>query len=84
MLTLEDQLAHFDRNAAKAYARCLREFKDCKQTIIAEARSRLIAGFAEYGDEGYRRTWAELRDARLEEYADAINYRLMSVYQGWR
>jgi hypothetical protein len=82
-VTLEEQLAHFDRYADKAYARCLREFKDRKQSIITEARARIVAGYDLYGAEGYSWEYGRLRAARLEEYADAINYQLMNMYRGW-
>lgn len=82
-MTLDEQLAHFDRYAEKAYARCLKEFKDRKPDIIAAARQRLIDGYDVYKAEGYGWEYERLRAARLEEYSDGINYRLMSMFQSW-
>jgi DNA segregation ATPase FtsK/SpoIIIE-like protein len=83
-VTLDEQLAHFDRRAEQAYARCVREMKERRESIIAEARARIIAGYELYEAVGFTWPYAQLRDARLEEYADAVNYELMSLYQGWR
>jgi hypothetical protein len=83
-LTLDEQLLHFDRNFDKAYARCLKDFKVRKEAIRSEARQRMIEGFPVYGAEGFGWDYARLRAARLEEYADGVNYQLMSQYQGWQ
>ena len=82
-LSLEDQLQHFDRKAEQAYVKCLRSFKERKEDILAEARSRLINGFTTFGDTGWHRTYQELRREELEEAADMINYRLMRLRNGW-
>ena len=83
-MTLEEQLAHFDRNFDKAYARCLRDFKQRKEEIKAKSRERLIDGHPIYGDEGFHWSYARLHDAELEEFADAPNYRLMKMTRGWK
>ena len=82
-MTLEDQLAHFDRYADQAYARCLKDFKARKADILAEARRRLAEGYDLYGEAGYHWTYADLHAAELEEYADGLAYRLMKMYQSW-
>ena len=82
-LTLEQQLEHFDRKAEKAYARCLRTFKDRREQILVEARERLVGSFATYGDESFGKTHEALHQDELEEMADLINYRLMKMWQGW-
>jgi hypothetical protein len=82
-LTLEDQLDLFDREADRMYARCLRSFKDRKGEILAASRQRLIEGYEQYGAGGFSWPHDRLHQAELEEYADAINYRLMKAHQGW-
>ncbi len=82
-IDLDVQLEYFDRHAEKAYARCLRAFKERKPEIIAEARRRLEAGFPVYGDEGWHWSHERLHQAELEEVGDMVNYRLMKMRQGW-
>ena len=82
-MTLDEQLAYFDRKAEQAFTRCLKDFRARRESIIVEARERIIAGFDMYGAEGFRWDYHRLRQAELEEYADGINYRLMRIYQGW-
>jgi hypothetical protein len=83
MLTLEEQLAHFDRYAERAYTRTLRDYKLRKQEILTEARNRIIAGYDLYGAQGYSWPYDRLHAAELEEGADMVNYRLMKMKQGW-
>lgn len=82
-MTLQEQLAYFDRKGKQAYIRCLREFKGNPELIIAGARKRLLANGHIYGDSGFHRSFAELKVMRFEEYDDSVNYQLMSMYQGW-
>jgi hypothetical protein len=82
-VTLEEQLAHFDQNWDKAYARSLRDFKRRKEEIRAEGRRRIIQGFPIYGAQGYSWPYERLDTAELQEFADAPNYRLMKMKQGW-
>lgn len=82
-MTLEEQLAHFDRHSAKAYTRCLKDFKVRREAIVAEARQRIIDGFDIYGAQGFSWSFDRLHEAELEEFADAVNYRLMKMYQSW-
>jgi len=83
-VTLDEQLLHFDRNFDKAYARCLKDFKARKDAIRSEARQRMIEGFPVYGAEGFGWDYARLHAAELQEFADAPNYRLMKMWQGWQ
>ncbi len=84
-MTLDEQLALFDRKAEQVYQRRLRVMKspDHRALVLAEARRRLIEGFGLYGDSMFGRSFDDLCQAELEEDADAINYRLGRVYQGW-
>jgi hypothetical protein len=84
-VTISRQLAHFDRHCGAAYAAHLRNLKRAsyRERVLAEARSRLLAGWGVYGDSMFTRAHDDLVDAECEEDADAINYRLGRLYQGW-
>ena len=82
-MTLDEQLAVFDRKSEQAYRRCLRSFKDRHEEILSEARKRMVASYPDYGDRSWRKGFHELRQDELEEMADCINYRVMRIAQGW-
>lgn len=44
---------------------------------------RLEEGEPLYGDSLFRRTYKDLFVAEVEEDADAVNYQLGRMYQGW-
>jgi len=82
-LTLEEQLAFFDRYFDQAYARSLRDFKHRKEEIRSRARQRLIDGEKVYGDQGFHWSYKRLDDEEMQEHSDAPMYRLMKMKQGW-
>lgn len=82
-MTLEEQLAYFDKHKSQALARSCRDYKNLKELVLAEARSRLVEGFATYGDASWSKTYTELRQDELEELADAVVYRVIRMSRGW-
>jgi hypothetical protein len=83
-LTLEEQLAYFDRKAEQAYARTLRAYKDRREAILCEARRRMVDSHPLYGDRSWGKSYEALHQDELEEMADSVNYRLMKMHQGWQ
>ena len=82
-MTLDEQLAVFDRKSEQAYRRCLRAFKDRREEILAEARRRMVESHPQYGDKSWRKGFCELHQDELEEMADLVNYRVMKISRGW-
>jgi hypothetical protein len=80
-MDLEQQLSYFDANVQLAYDRCLQEFADDRPQITAKARERLIDGYPAYGMKGWLWCRFRLKRERREEYADAVNYRVMQLWQ---
>ena len=78
-LTLDEQLAYFDAHAEEALEGCRDALALLRPTILSLARKRMIEGFPAYRDKGWRKDEQALRQEELEEYADAVNYRLMRM-----
>lgn len=82
-MTLEEQLDFFDRRAERALIDGQRWVKNNRGIVLAVARERLIANYPVFGDTSFRRPYDELVQEEIQEYADAPNWRLMRLWQGW-
>jgi len=80
-MTLEEQLAEYDRLAALSYERALQESVEERKAIIAEGRRRLMAGEPLYGDEGWHWTPAKLKREKRQEKADDVVYGVFLLRQ---
>lgn len=78
-LTKQQQLLALDRNAARLYQRMICEIRQHEHTITALARQRLEQGFELYGSLMWTWDLGKLRENRMEEYADGLNYMLPEV-----
>lgn len=84
-MTLAEQRAYHQRKAEQAYTRRLKRLKDpdYRAAVISMSLKRLEEGEPLYGDSLFRRTYKDLFVAEVEEDADAVNYQLGRMYQGW-
>jgi len=84
-LTLAEQRAYHQRKAEQAYTRRLKRLKDSdyRAAVISMSLKRLEEGEPLYGDSLFRREYKDLFVAEMEEDADALNYQLGRMYQGW-
>jgi hypothetical protein len=78
-LSLAEQLDYSDTNAEEALRRCEFAMAAHRESILVLARRRLVDGFPEYRDHSWRKDDDALLVEELEEYADAVNYRLMRM-----
>ena len=76
----ETRLAYFNRQAEKAYARCLHDFKARKPEILSEARRRLLVNPE---DELWTAPYVDLHQAELDADADKVLHRVMKMRNGW-
>lgn len=80
-MTLEQQLAVWDRFAAGAYEMALDSMAANYHRIVTMARARLVEGYPLHGDAMFTATTEQLHQEALEEYADACNYWVARMWQ---
>jgi hypothetical protein len=76
-MPLDQQVGIFEAHWEDAYDDLPRILERYRAVIHDMARERLIEGFAEFGDAGYRWKPPKRLRALLEELADAAVYRTM-------
>lgn len=76
-----EQLAVWDRYAARAFEQALESMAVEVGRVMELARVRLIDGYAEYGDAMFTAPPEQLRQDTLEEFADAVNYWVACMWQ---
>lgn len=76
-----EQLAIFDRFAARAYELALDSMAANYHRVMALARMRFIDGYAEYGDAMFTAGAEKLYRDMLEEFADSVCYGVPMIWQ---
>ena len=83
-VSLDEQLAVWDRFADRAYEMALDSMAQNYARIMELARARLIDGYAEYGDAMFTASVEDLHEDALEEAADMTNYWVARMWQAER